>query len=306
MSGLDSKEAGRPGVFLRGFLVSSWALLLLAPSLARGDSTPCAELGAAVDLSQSPLDDRRVFCGYAKDLVVGACCQSSLRRCLLSHPDCPRAQALARVGLGAISAGATEEGALAAATRYGGALPWSKRTRLDLGGAPCRGRGDITVVEFSDFDCPHCAAEQSAVDKLLASRPDVRICVLAFPIHPHAELAAAAALDAAKSGRYWQMALALYATQGAREGLGEEAYADQLVELGRTVGLDAKGLRAALQGGPELDLARAQGAQARALKLEGTPTLFVDGRPLDQIDLAFLKAAVADEAAYRKAHPPPH
>ncbi len=285
------------------FLVGALALSL--PRLARADAGPCDELGKAVDFSMSPADDRRVFCKYAKDLVVGSCCQSSLHDCLVAHPDCAQGRVLAQVGLGTIATGATEEGALAAATHYLELLPWDKRTRLDLGGAPARGKGPITVVEFSDFDCPHCAVEQSAVEKLLAQRPDVQVRVLAFPIHPHADLAAAAALYAEKHGDYWQMSQALYATQEDREALGEDAYVDQLVSVGKKVGLDGKGLRAALHGGPELDLARAQGAQARALKLEGTPTLFVDGRLLDQLGPAFLAAAVADEADYRKAHPPP-
>ncbi|HUB08121.1 MAG TPA: thioredoxin domain-containing protein [Myxococcales bacterium] len=306
MSGRTHWRARIRGSLGAACLLATGGLVASAPSAARADPAPCDELAKAVDLSMSPLDDRRVFCAYAKDLVVGSCCQSSLRDCLLAHPGCAQAQALAQVGLSTIATGATEEGALAAATHYLDLLPWQKRTKLDLGGAPGRGDGNITVVEFSDFDCPHCAAEQPAVDKLIARRPDVRLRVVAFPIHPHAELAAAAALYAAKSGKYWQMSQALYATQGAREGLGEDAYIDQLVDVGKSVGLDPKGLRAALHGGPELDLARAQGAQARALKLEGTPTLFVDGRQLDQLSLAFLTAAVGDEADYRKAHPPPH
>jgi protein-disulfide isomerase len=279
-------------------------LLLLAAVPARADE-PCQELAKAVDFSRSPTDDRRVFCTYAKDLVVGSCCQSSLYDCLEKHPDCAQGKALATVGQGSIASGETEEKALAAATRYLDVLRWAKRSKLDLAGAPCRGSGPITVAEFSDFDCPHCAYSQGTVDKLLEERPDVHLCVLAFPIHPHSHLAAAAALFAAKQGKYWEMSHALYSTQEAREGIGEDAYVDQLVGVGKGVGLDDKALRAALKDSPELDLAKAQGAQARKLDIQGTPTFFVDGRMLDQIGLPLLQAAVADEVDWRKSHPPP-
>jgi protein-disulfide isomerase len=260
-------------------------------------------LAKAVDLSKSPADDRRVFCGYAKDLVVGSCCQSSLYDCLQAHPDCAQAQALAIVGLGSIASGETEEKALAAATRYLDVMPWAKRVKVDLTGTPCRGDGPITVAEFSDFDCPHCAYSQGTVDKLLAQHSDAHLCVLAFPIHPHSHLAAAAALFALAHGKYWEMSKALYASQEARVGLEEAAYVDQLAGIAKEVGLDEKALRAALQDSPQLDLAKAQGEQAKKLDLQGTPTFIVDGRKLDQIGFPLLQAAVADEADWRKSHP---
>ncbi len=276
--------------------------LLLAALPARA-ADPCQELAKAVDLSKSPADDRRVFCSYAKDLVVGACCQSSLYDCLKAHPDCAQGQALSIVGLGSISSGETEEKALAAATRYLDLLPWAKRAKVDLTGAPCRGDGPITVAEFSDFDCPHCAYSQTTVEKLLQQRPDVHLCVLAFPIHAHSHLAAAAALFALAHGKYWEMSQGLYSTQESRDGLDEAAYIDQLVGVGKSLGLDEKALRAALQDSPQLDLAKAQGEQAHKLELQGTPTFIVDGRKLDQIGFPLLQAAVADEADWRKAHP---
>lgn len=293
----------REAIFAALLLASIPAKAALRSEAPVSGLLPCQELSKAVDLSRSPQDNRRVFCRYAKDLVVGSCCQSSLYDCLQAHPDCAQGKALATVGLGSISAGDTEEKALAAATRYLDLLPWAKRAKLDLTGAPCRGSGPITVVEFSDFDCPHCAYSQGTVDKLLEEHPDVHLCVLAFPIHAHSPLAAAAALFALGHGKYWEMSHALYATQGDREGLEAPGYVDQLVGVGKSVGLDEKALREALKSGPQLDAARAQGEQARKLAIDGTPTFFVEGRKLDQIGLTLLQAAVADEVDWRKAHP---
>jgi protein-disulfide isomerase len=286
---------------MRQAILGVWLLAALGAQAGE----PCQELAKAVDLSKSPQDDRRVFCAYAKDLIVGSCCQSSLYDCLKAHPDCAQAQALATVGLGSIASGETQEKALAAATAYLDVMPWAKRAKLDLTGAPCRGDGPITVVEFSDFDCPHCAFSQATVDKLLAQRPNVHLCVLAFPIHPHSHLAAAAALFALGQGKYWEMSRALYSSQDSREGLDEAGYIDQLVSAGKGVGLDEKALRAALKDSPQLDLAKAQGEQAHKLDLQGTPTFIVNGRKLDQIGYQLLQAAVADEVDWLKAHPRP-
>ncbi len=285
------------------YLLATLPLWLWAGPAA-ADAAPCQELSKTVDLSSSPVDDRRVFCAYAKDLVVGACCQSDLHACLIAHPECPRAQVLARIGLDTIAGGAAEEKALAAASNYLGGLPWAKRAKIDLTGAPCRGAGPPTLVEFSDFDCPHCAYASTVLHDLVEKRPSLRFCVMAFPIHPHAELAAAAALFAARHGKYREMSRALYESQFGRVGLEEGPYVDQLVSVGHGVGLDAAALRAALKGGPELDLALAQRAQARALKLEGTPTFVLDGHVLE-LGVTQLGSAIDDEVAYRKAHPRP-
>ncbi len=273
---------------------------LAAPARAE---EPCAELSGAVDLSRSPRDDRRVFCTFARDLVVGSCCQSSLYDCLQKRPDCARARADALVGLADVAGGGTEESALAAATKYEQSLSLASRQKIDLTGAPCRGQGPVTLAEFSDFDCPHCALAQGIVDELLAARPATRLCVLQFPIHPHSMLAAAAALEAAREGRYWKMAKALFASQAEREGLGERPYVDELLQVAKGAGVDPKAVRAALAGGPALDLARAQKAEAERLKLDGTPSFFLDGRPLGVVSLPFFEAAVDDEIASRKKPP---
>ncbi len=292
-------------VFLGG---RSWGLALalgLSAARAAGErpAPPCQELSRAIDLGNSPLDDRRVFCTYAKDLVVGACCQDTLHACLLAHPDCARARVLAAVGLATIASGATEEAALAAAARYTGGLAYAARRPIDLHAAPCRGKGPVTLVEFSDFDCPHCAGAAPLVLALEERFPKLRLCVLAFPLHPHSELAAAAALFADRSGRYWAMSQALYESQDGRVGLSEKAYIDSLVATGKEVGLSPAALRASLAGGGPLALVQRQSAQAQALKIPGTPAFFLDGHPIESLPLSQLAAAVADEKAYLKAHP---
>jgi protein-disulfide isomerase len=215
---------------------------------------------------------------------------------------------LAAVGRAAILRGADAEAAMAAASSYQVSLDWAKRKTLDLSGVPCRGAAvsptTMTLVEFADFDCPHCASVQPTIDRLLDQNKDLRLCALAFPLHPHAMLAAAAALFAQGQSKYWETSAALFADQSGREELEEEPYVDKLAETAKKVGLDAKKLRSALKAGPDLDRARAQLALAKQLELQGTPSFFLDGRPLDY-EGPLLEPAIADERAYRKDHPQP-
>jgi protein-disulfide isomerase len=272
--------------------------LLAVSATSRADDAPCAELGKAVDLHDSPNDDRRVFCGFAHDTVAGGCCQSSLYDCLLSKPDCARGKILAEVGRMVIAQGGSQEKAVAAATAYEDAAAHGTRAKIDLTGVPCKGPAKgPTLVEFSDFDCPHCALASPLVEKLAKAHSGLRVCSMAFPLpmHKYSRLAAAAALYADSKGKYWQMSAALFARQGEREEASEAEYRAAVVKIGTSLGMDAKGLNAAMDSGRFLDRVEAQAAQARALKLDGTPYFFLDGRNLKDVPLGALGAAVQDQ-----------
>jgi protein-disulfide isomerase len=274
--------------------------LVLSAGSARADEAPCAELAKAVDLRDSPADDRRVVCQFAKDTVAGGCCQSSLYDCVLKKPGCARGRVLAEIGRAIVATGGTEEKAMAAASAYEDALAHGKRVKIDLTGAPCRGPAKgPTLVEFSDFDCPHCALAAPLVEKLAKSHPGLRMCSLAFPLpmHKNSRLAAAAALYADTKGKYWQMSAALFARQSEREDASDAEYRAQIMKIGESLGLDGKGLAAAIEPGPFLERADAQGFQASALKVDGTPYFFLDGLPLKDIPLGTLGAAIDDQAA---------
>jgi hypothetical protein len=140
------------------FAVAFIAAQLPAFTSARADDAPCAELAKVVDLRDSPNDDRRVFCAFAHDTVAGGCCQSSLYDCLLKKPTCARGKVLAEVGRATIAMGGAEEKAVASATAYEDSMAHGERAKIDHSGVPCKGAAKgLTLVEFSDFDCPHCA-----------------------------------------------------------------------------------------------------------------------------------------------------
>jgi protein-disulfide isomerase len=147
------------------------------------------------------------------------------------------------------------------------------RAVLDDPGSPAfAGPGaDVTVVAFTDYQCPICRATEPALDRVLAQDPKVRVIYKDWPILGERSRAAArAALAAQRQGRYRQLHAAMMAS---RRPLDPAAIAD----LARQAGLDEPRLRADLvRDGPAIDAQLARhAAQAWSLGLQGTPAYLV-------------------------------
>ena len=154
-----------------------------------------------------------------------------------------------------------------------------------------RGPSDaaITVVEYGDFECPHCGQAEPVVRALLADFGDVRYIWRHLPltgVHPHAELAAAAAEAAAQQGVFWEMHDVLLSHQ---DHLDEEDLTRYATDLGLDVERFLDDLHhntGAAQIAEDVDSAELSG-------VSGTPTFFVNGRRHHgAYDIASLSAAV--------------
>ncbi|OLT53217.1 thioredoxin domain-containing protein [Cellulosimicrobium sp. CUA-896] len=148
----------------------------------------------------------------------------------------------------------------------------------------------VTIVEFGDLECPYCAAAAPVLRDVVASSAGrVRLVFRHFPlfeIHPYA-LTAALAVEAADAhGRFWEMHEALFAHQDRLDDAG-------LAERARELGIDG----AAVVGDAAQQFAavvQRDYADALALGVQGTPTLFVDGvRYRGRVTREGLEAAVA-------------
>jgi Na+:H+ antiporter, NhaA family len=133
----------------------------------------------------------------------------------------------------------------------------------------------LTLVEFSDFECPFCARATS-LGPALRRRfgDDLRYVVRNLPltdVHPRAELAAEAAEAAAAQGRYWEMHDRLFAHQDALEP-------DDLVAHAEAIGLDVERFSRELAEGVHAPRVRDDVASAEASGVTGTPTFFIGGR----------------------------
>jgi protein-disulfide isomerase len=133
----------------------------------------------------------------------------------------------------------------------------------------------VTIVEWSDFACPFCAKQAPVLAKLRAKYgDDLRVVYRDFPVrfHPESTIAAEAGAAAAAQGKFWAFHDQVFAHFGLLSRADLERYAV-------AAGLDLAPFRAALDDRRYHDAVIAEGAAAAAFGVEGTPTLFINGRP---------------------------
>jgi protein-disulfide isomerase len=162
---------------------------------------------------------------------------------------------------------------------------------LTVGDSPSRGPADakVTIVEFSDYQCPFCSQAEPLLDQVMAAYPkDVKRVYKQFPltsIHPNAMPASKAALAAGKQGKFWEMHAKLFAN--ARE-LTPDNFKKWAGELGIDVPKFEKDMAS-----PEVQAAIDKDMQeAKAADVTGTPTIFVNGKRLQQRSMDGFKAAI--------------
>jgi protein-disulfide isomerase len=176
------------------------------------------------------------------------------------------------------------------------------RVAVAEAGSPAKGPSDapVTVIEFSDFECPFCGRIEPTLAKIEKNYGDqIRFVFRQFPlsVHPHAQKAAEASLCADEQGKFWEMHDAMFDDQ---HSLGVE----QLRSKAASLGLDADKFNACLDGDKFNSRIQADIADGQKAGVGGTPALFVNGRfingavPYDDI------AKVIDDELARKGGTP--
>lgn len=148
--------------------------------------------------------------------------------------------------------------------------------KVDLTGSPVNGSDSakITVVEFSDFQCPFCKRGRDVVRELKERyKDDIRVVFknLPLPFHQQALPAAKAALSAGKQGKFWEMYDLLFDNQQrlSHPGLYEE--------LARTLKLDPVKFRSDMEDSSVAAQIERDQAVADQLGIQGTPGFIVNG-----------------------------
>ena len=151
---------------------------------------------------------------------------------------------------------------------------------------PSRGPADapVTVVEFSDLQCPHCKDAQPTVDKLLEDEKNTRLVFQNFPLPSHDWAAKAAGyadcIGRSSNDAFWKFIHSVYDAQKDITAANADEKLTALADQSGAKGADA----AACAAKPET-VGRVQSSVALGASLEvnGTPTLFVNGRKISNV-----------------------
>jgi len=163
---------------------------------------------------------------------------------------------------------------------------------------PARGPADsqVTIVEFSDMQCPHCKAAQPTIEKLLADEPNAKLIFQNFPLPNHDWAAKAAAYNdcVAKQSNdaFWKFVASVYDSQA---DITLATADEKLTALADKAG--AKGSEAATCAAKDETIAHVQGEvlMGQSVDVNSTPTLFINGRrisDLAQLPYEILKSLV--------------
>ena len=151
----------------------------------------------------------------------------------------------------------------------------------------------VTIVEFTDFQCPSCAKTHPVLEEIIKEYGDrVRIVVRDYPLaqHSNAPKAAEAAEAAREQGKYWEYVALLFQNHSALEVAKLKEYASQ-------VGLDRKTFDEALDSGKHAEQVQRDLREGFRAGVDATPTLFVNGLRVRDASRESLKMAI--EAALK-------
>lgn len=244
-----------------------------------------------------------------RDVDCSCGCGMKLAECRTKDPKCYYSRGLSQVIVDSIKAGKSEAEARKAAQESTFSHMQEQQTQvleepveIPIGSAPVLGPKDapITLVEFSDFQCPYCAVAAPEISALLKAFPtQIRLVFKQYPleVHPQAPQAAAASLAAQKQGKFWEMHDALFAHRHdlTRRGLLANA---------KALGLDMAKFEADLDSPATKAQVDEDVSVGDKLGIPGTPTVFVNGaRYNGPVNTLAMRTVLEDK--FKLQGPPP-
>jgi len=171
-------------------------------------------------------------------------------------------------------------------------IDWNKVYKIPIGSSYIRGKKDakVTIVEFSDFQCPYCARLQPTLKKVLKTFPnDVKLVYKDFPLsfHKYAKMAARAARAAGEQDKFWEMHDLIFESFST---LSEEKFK----EFAKKLNLDMDKFLKDFKSDKYDKLIQADINLGRSVGVTGTPTLFINGKRVRNRSFEALKTTIEE------------
>ena len=166
--------------------------------------------------------------------------------------------------------------------------------RIDVSAAPVKGNtsGRVTVVEFVDYECPHCKHAQTLMRQVVEEYPnDVKMYFKHFPLssHANARLAAEGAVAAHKQGKFWQFNEKVWANS-------ENLTPAVLEKAAKEVGLDVARWRTDIDSDAIKSQVQADKSEGNDLGVLATPSIYINGRKYeDPLEIASFRDWIDEE-----------
>ena len=170
------------------------------------------------------------------------------------------------------------------------AIDYNKVHNIPIGSSPVRGNPNapVTIVEFSDFQCPYCSKLQPTIKQVLAAYPDkVKLVFKEFPLsfHKQAKNASKATLAAGEQGKYWEMHDLVFENYNK---LNEAKFKEFITKLGLDMDRFMKDYKSSKYDAriqKDINLGTSIGVR-------GTPTLFMNGKRMKGRSLEAFKSLI--------------
>lgn len=171
---------------------------------------------------------------------------------------------------------------------------FNKVYKIDVGSSPILGnpKAPVTVVEFSDFQCPYCAQASPLIKELQKKFPDkVKVVFKHFPLsfHAGARPAAIASMAAADQGKFWEFHDVLFSNS-------RELKPDNMEQWAEKAGLDVARFKQDMAAKAEAygKAVDADFQHGQSVSVRGTPTLFINGKKVQNRSIEGMSAMVEE------------
>jgi protein-disulfide isomerase len=240
-----------------------------------------AKIVPGIDLTGLSPDQRSAALQLLREESCNCGCSMKIAECRFKDPQCSYSKGLAAEVVKDLRAGKTLDQVRVVLVELAKQAPAPRKVLEDpvpiaTKGDPVRGPANakVTIVEFSDFQCPYCSLAAPKVLSLVDMYPqDVKVVFKQFPLdmHSQARLAAEAALAANAQNKFWEMHDKMFA--GFRR-LSRE----NILKWASESGLDVARFTQELDShkyGPVVEKEMNEGMNAGVM---GTPSFFIDGK----------------------------